>query len=396
MRNESVAILDIRSDEVTFLLGSKGVNGTFVICDKCTEKYEGFSVNTGFFDVDSFRHAVNLAITSVRRNYNGAIEEVSVGVPSAFITIKTKGHTASYPSKRKITQQDVDALYASGLNQLLEQGEFIRQSAMYFELGDNHRYFNVNDLCGLSTNRLKGALCYYFVSESFYEIMNGILKDLDLEAARYVPSTLAQAMYLLPQKRREGYAFFLDIGFITSSFSVVYGNGIVREETFDCGVGSILALLMNKLKIDYRVAQEILASANISGGKVAEGVFWTDSQDKYSFSVNQINEIIKNGLGELCGKISYFYAQNYRDKSLDATMTNPICVSGEGLTYIKGAIEYISNRLEHLSEMVCPDLPFYDKPTFSSRISLLDIVLEDNRRQGWVYKFFNNFGGKRK
>ena len=133
MRNESVAILDIRSDEVTFLLGSKGVNGTFVICDKCTEKYEGFSVNTGFFDVDSFRHAVNLAITSVRRNYNGAIEEVSVGVPSAFITIKTKGHTASYPSKRKITQQDVDALYASGLNQLLEQGEFIRQSAMYFE-----------------------------------------------------------------------------------------------------------------------------------------------------------------------------------------------------------------------------------------------------------------------
>jgi cell division ATPase FtsA len=346
--------------------------------------------------VDSFRHAVNLAITSVRRNYNGAIKEVSVGVPSAFITIKTKGHTASYPSKRKITQQDVDALYASGLNQLLEQKECIRQSAIYFELGDNRRYFNVNDLYGLTTNRLKGALCYYFVEESFYEIMNGLLKDLDLEAARYVPSTLAQAMYLLPQKRREGYAFFLDIGFITSSFSVVYGNGIVREETFDCGVGSILVSLVDKLKIDYRVAQEILASANISGGKVADGVFWTDSQDKYSFSVNQINEIIKNGLGELCGKISRFYAQNYKDKSLDGLMTNPICVSGEGLTYIKGAIEYISNRLEHLSEMVYPDLPFYDKPTFSSRISLLNSALSEREKSNWLYKIFHYFGGKRK
>ena len=106
-------------------------------------------------------------------------------------------------------------------------------------------------------------------------------------------------------------------------------------------------------------------------------------------------DIIKNGLGELCGRISQFYTQYYKDKS-DVTMTNPICVSGEGLTYINGAIEYVSNRLEHLSEMACPDLPFYDKPTFSSRISLLDMALADNKKQSWVYKFFNNFGGKRK
>ena len=43
MRNESVAILDIRSYEVTFMLGSKGVNDTFVFYGSHTEKYEGFS-----------------------------------------------------------------------------------------------------------------------------------------------------------------------------------------------------------------------------------------------------------------------------------------------------------------------------------------------------------------
>lgn len=396
MKNESVAILDIRSDEVTFLLGSRGVNGTFVICDKCTEKYDGYSARTGFFDVNSFRHAVNTAITSVRGNYNGVINEVFVGVPSVFVKVKTKGHTASYPSKRKITQQDVEALYESGLNQLLEEGECIRHSAMYFELGDNRRYFDASDLYGLSTTRLKGALCYYFVSDNFYETMSMLLKDLNLDTVHYIPSTLAQAMYLLPQKRREGYAFLLDIGFITSSFSVVYGNGVVREENFDCGVGSILALLIKTLKVDYSVAQEILASANISGGRVAEGVVWSDSQEQYSFSVNLINDIIRSGLDELCEKIAQFYAQHYSDKVLENTMINPICVSGEGLMYVKGATEYISKQLGRIAEVGCPDLPFYDKPIFSSRISLLDMVLIDKNKRSWVYKFLNNFGGKRK
>ena len=103
MRNESVAILDIRSDEVTFLLGSRGVNNTFVFSGTHTEKYEGYSIGNGFFDVSSFCHAVTVAITSVRQNYNGTIEEVYVGVPSGFISLKTKGHTISYPSKRKVT-----------------------------------------------------------------------------------------------------------------------------------------------------------------------------------------------------------------------------------------------------------------------------------------------------
>ena len=396
MRNESVAILDIRSDEVSFLLGSRGVNGTFVFCGMHTEKYEGYSVKKGFFDVNSFRHAVTSVITTVRQNYNGTIDEVYVGVPSAFISLKTKGHTISYPSKRKITPQDVELLYENGLDELLEQGECIRRSAMYFELGDNRRYFSVNDLYGLSTTMLKGALCYYFVTESFYGVINGLLKDLNMASVRYIPSTLAQVMYLLTEKRREGYGFLLDIGFMTSSISVVYGNGIVHEESFDCGVGEILAELAQTLHVDYYTAEEILYSANVSGGSVAESICWTSERGDVSFPVNRINEIIKNGLDNLCENVETFFNKYYRDKSLMSMMVNPISISGEGIGYIKGATEHISKRISRLPEIVCPDLPFYDKPMFSSRISLLDMALSDKEKRTWKYKFFNNFGGKRK
>ena len=163
MRNECVAILDIRSNEISFLLGSKVVNGTFVFSGMQSEKYEGYCLD-GFFDEDSFRRAVVRAISAVQQTYGGTIGEIYVGVPSPFVTVVTKGHTASFPKKRKLSAQDIDALYESGMNDLLAQGKCIRRSAMYFTLGDNRKYFSQEDLYGVPTNMLKGALCYYFVS----------------------------------------------------------------------------------------------------------------------------------------------------------------------------------------------------------------------------------------
>ena len=79
MSNESVAVLDIRSYEVTFLIGAKGVNDTFVFRGGTSEKYEGYS-SDGFLDAASFRRAVIAAVTSVRQNYEGTVKEIFVGV----------------------------------------------------------------------------------------------------------------------------------------------------------------------------------------------------------------------------------------------------------------------------------------------------------------------------
>ena len=97
MKNDGVAVLDIRSNEISFLLGAKGVNGTFVFSDSRSEQYEGFSSN-GFYDEQSFCRTVNSVVTSVKENFGGKIEQIYVGVPSAFIEVKTKGHTISFSS----------------------------------------------------------------------------------------------------------------------------------------------------------------------------------------------------------------------------------------------------------------------------------------------------------
>ena len=395
MKNESVAILDIRSNEVSFLLGSKGVNGTFVFRGMHTEKHEGYCLD-GFFDYASFRRAVLRSIYSVRQNYEGIINKIYVGVPSSFISVMTKGHTLSFHAKRKICMQDVDALFESGLNELMAQGRCIEKSAMYFTLGDNRKYFSAEDLYGVPTTMLKGALCYYFVTEDFYDFLTEILEEIGFENVKFIPSTLSQAVYLLPQKKREGYAFLLDIGFMTTSISVVYGNGIVHEETFNCGIGSVLVALMDGLDVDCAVAEEILALANISGGSVPQGLCYNTELDERAFPVQTVNDIIKCSLDELCERVDGFLRSYYKEKTALMLSANTISVTGEGISGIKGAAEHIAKRVNWLTETVYPDLPYYDKPTCSSRIALLSAALAEKKEEGWLRRIFNNFGGRKK
>lgn len=394
MKNECVAILDIRSNEISFLLGSKGVNGTFVFNGMHSEKYEGYR-SDGFFDINSFRRAVMRTIGYVQQGYEGTIEKIYVGVPSPFISVVTKGHAMSYHSKRKISLTDIDALFESGLNDLLEKGRCIRRSAMYFTLGDNRKYFSAEALCGVPTTMLKGALCYYFVSENFYASMIELLSNMGFSDVELIPSTLAQSIYLLSEKKREGYAFLLDVGFVTSSISVVFGNGIVNEESFDCGIASVLVALMKHFGVEYSEAEELLSLANISGGIVPNGMEYRTSYGEHAFSAQAVNEIIKCELDRLCVSVDEFIRKDFRERTSMMMSVNPISITGEGINYIKGASEYIAKPLNWMTEVVCPDLPYYDKPTWSSRITLLSMALSDRETKSWFRRIFN-IGGKKK
>ena len=395
MKNESVAILDIRSNEISFLLGAKGVNGMFVISGIHVERYEGFCLD-GFFDEEVFRRAVVRAVSAVQQNYKGTIDKIYVGVPSAFVSVVTKGQTIAFDSKRKLSSQDIDTLFDHGLDELALSGRCVRRSAMYFTLGDNRKYFSVDDLYGMHTTMLKGGLCYYFVSEYFYEIIQGLMESMSFSDVEFIPSTLAQSIYLLPEKKREGYAFLLDIGFVTSSLSVVYGNGIVHEENFNCGIASVLVGLIQGLEVDFNVAEEMLAGANISGGNETEYVTHSTAGEEYSIPSNRINDAIKCAVDQLCERLDVFLQKYYREKNSATMSVNPISVTGEGIWGIKGIAEHIEKRIGWVTETVYPDLPFYDKPTASSKISLLNMALNDQMKTTGIWqRLLKRLGGKK-
>ena len=103
----------------------------------------------------------------------------------------------------------------------------------------------------------------------------------------------------------------------------------------------------------------------------------------------ELIEEIKDGLDELCEQVSVFL-EDCAGKELDL---KPIYVSGEGLDGIRGALEHMSRRLSAVCEQLSSDLPYYNKPSMSSRIALIDMACEDNRTGGIMKKSSNFFGG---
>ena len=98
MKYDSVAVLDVRSHELTFMIGAKGLNDTFVFNAAKSEE-NGWISKQGFGDEESYVDAINVAVSSVRKNFAGQVKKITVSVPSAFTKIYTKGHTLSFAGK---------------------------------------------------------------------------------------------------------------------------------------------------------------------------------------------------------------------------------------------------------------------------------------------------------
>ena len=122
-------------------------------------------------------------------------------------------------------------------------------------------------------------------------------------------------------------------------------------------------------------------------------LLWTNEQGEVSFPVQKIVDIIKYDLDFLCESVENFFTKHYKEKGGELFAVNPIGVTGEGIVGIAGATEHIANRLNRLTEIIYPDLPYYDKPSYSSQMSLLSMALADKVERGWFYKIF---GGKNK
>ena len=384
MGRKSVTVLDIRSSEVSVVVGERGVNNTFVFKASKTEPYDGYD-DAAFFDKDRLSDAIFRALTAVEQICGERVRELYVGVPGAFTRVVPKEQELGFPKKRRIGQKEIDALFLSGRED--EKGwRFMRATSMIFVTGDNRR---VVDPTGLSSAVLSGVLSYFYCSDYFAKTLESIFADMKI-ALRFLPAQLAMASYLIPSETRDEYALFFDAGFMSSTLCVLMGNGILSQQTYFVGKGQIAVKLMQRFALPYDAALALLGRANLFTRDHAGETEFTYRGETYEIDLDALVETVKEGLDEICEAIGGFL-EECSGKELDS---KPLYVSGEGLCDVRGALEHISKRVSRICEPLAPDLPYYNKPAMSSRIALVDMAYDDHRRGRWQKKLLNKiFGG---
>ena len=369
LRGKSVAVLNIRSSEVCAAVGERGVNNTFIIKSKYSCAYEGFA-DGELLDIGSFNKAVEEVVGSALSSAGDKLSRFFIGIPGEFIKTRVTDNVITFPQPQRIKDAHLSLVASSSRPADGDGYSVIDSSPVYYVLSDKRRLI---DPVGCVSDSLRARISWFFCNDAFAECVRrafrpfpGILK------LRFIPSALAEVCYLLDTQSRDSYAVLLDIGYISSTYVVACGNGILFSQSFSVGIGHIAALLMEELNIPFDVATRFLSLVNLNAKERLTSKQEVKSGDKlYSFSTADLRDIIREGLDGLCEMV-----EECRRSFAEKDMTGkPIFITGEGVKIIRGTAEHLSNRLECGVNVASPGVPYYDKPKFSSLLSLLDAAL---------------------
>ncbi len=370
MRRKSVAVLDIRSLEITAAVGERGVNNTFIIKSKYSCTYDGYAEGE-MVDEESFLSAVESVVKSTISAFGG-IKTFYVGVPAEFTKIVQSDKIMSFQSAKKITSDDCEYLAGMSMPEDSKDYRTVRHSCMYYVLSDKRKMI---DPVGTVSDSLRGKFCFYQCSSKFINsVSNAFKKITSVTDIKLIPSVYAEAVYLVSPEQRDECAVLFDLGYISSSYSVIHGNGIAFSESFSVGIGHLAVYLMTELDIPFDVASAFLNQLNLNAKETLGGFIECVYQGRnYKFSTIVLRDKVREGLDGICETIEECI-QSFKGKNFE---NKPMYITGESVKIIRGTVEHLSNRLVKNIEVIAPAVPYYDKPQFSSLLSLLDTALTD-------------------
>ncbi len=370
MQKKHVAIIDIGSSKITAVIGDRGINKTFIIKGKFAYDYDGFE-NGVFFDELKLKKVLFSLADQVTKGTYGKIDTVYVGVPGDFTKVFIRDGQLSFSKKKKITNEDIDALFDSAFVMSSTKHTLINRSAIVYELDDFRRLANP---VGANSEILSGKLSFIVCSNYFIDVVKQTLLSAGFSTVECVSSALAQALYLVEAETRDRIAVIADIGYITTTFSIIQGDGILFQKSFNFGGGYITAGLVEKFSISFDVAEKLKRKVNLSCITSGNAFDVLDGENGEYYPINDVKDSVKTSLDVLCENLSIAFEES----GYVIPRYVPLFITGGGITYLRGAKEHVSNRLGMSVEVIAPKVPLMDKPIESTALSLLDLALEQD------------------
>ncbi|MCD8208793.1 MAG: hypothetical protein LUD72_12715 [Bacteroidales bacterium] len=368
-KNHGVAVMDIRSYSLTVAVFEPGVNGTFIVKSRVTKPYAGYAEGE-LLDVPEFKKVVKEAVLETVRTMPRPIKKFCIGVPGEFLKVVEDLNVMSLGSARRITQRDLDEITRRARPRDTDRYATICGDAVSYTLSDERK---MTDPVGEISDLIKAELCFYRVKRSFAETIENLFADSELREFRFdlelVPTVRAEAKYIMSPETRETYSVLFDFGYISSTYSVVYGNGVVYSESFSIGAGHIAYYLTEELGVPYAVAEEFMSKVNLNVFESSSDNVEVYRDDMfYRVPADLLRSKIREAIDIVCETVD----ECARNSGLTAACGRNIYITGECVNTVRGFCEHLASRLEKNVIEVVPQLPCYDRPEYSSLTSLMN------------------------
>lgn len=373
MAKRNVAVLDFGTSHISVIIGDRGINNTFDVRGFGEINYAGF-MDGKFLEPERLCDSVRAVIAMAENNARCKISDLYVGVPAEFCVSAVRSCQRNFPKKHKVSDQDIESMYN-------EADEFsaspthsvINRSPIYFSLDDGRR---VVDPKGIVTTKIGAMFSFVLAERDFLSIVSSILEPLKIKFVDYISESLAESLYLIEPSDRDACAILVDCGYITTSVSVVMGDGLVSLNSFSLGGGHIVSDLVDQFGIPFNVAEQLKRKVVLSF-QPEKGDYYEVMQNEREYKVDAgiANAIVAARVTQIAKMISKCLS-NCKFEYPDYI---PILLTGGGLSYLKGARDLLSKVLDKDVRVVAPSVPQLDKPHVSGLLGLLDVALKQNK-----------------
>ena len=371
MIKDSVAVFDMCSSKISAVIGENGVNGNFIIRSIAEIPCEPF-LDGKIEDKQALFACLKNAFDSVCKTASVKLTQVYVSVSNQFLKTYNRTYEKSYPRRRKLNKRDVARYFneAQENANLSKKGyEIIDRRGVFFNLDGNRR---VEDLLGETTMNVKGYITYFLADAEYTEFLRAAFKDLGVTNVVFVPTCIAESYLLFSTEERFSFRILLDVGYTTTDLSIIYGGGLLYSTAFMTGGGFITASLCENLNIKYDLADRLKRRINLSVPFDTDGIYELNwGEEIYSFSQKKCNSCVRSVLDGVVEMVDKAILESRVKLPRDAV----IHMTGGGLSYIRGAKEYLFSGIEMPVYVVQPDLVYMSKPEESSKIALLNYAL---------------------
>ena len=350
------------------MIASRGINCDLIALSCVDKNYGGFSEGE-FFDDNEFEDAVRSAFKEALAAAKCKIKKIVVGIPNSFLVFRRKKFKITFGRKKRIRKKDVEELISAGEPEVRQSGyEIISRLPITF--GVNGK--KVFDPIGFHSSELGGFISYVLADASFINNVNRAVGGKKGIKVEFVCENYTEGAYFLRDKFNAVPVVVADIGYITSSFSLLYGGGIVADKSVDSGGGYITAALVDKYSLPIEVAEELKRKINL-GLKDSSDSFYKIQADSEVFElpVGEVNSLTREVIDDVVGALDDFIEQN----SVKFQGDIKVYLTGGGISRMRGAKSHVSARIGIETEILTPSIPEYDKPERSSLIALASYAI---------------------
>lgn len=381
-KKNEVAILDIGSGRITVLVGEQGLNDIPKIICRAEIPYDGYS-DGEFLVPEKLSQSFKQAISNAEDIIKKPIKKIFVGIPGEFTSVKCKDSSISFRTKRKVTEIDIAELYKSGENLRSGKYTFISHAPIYFILDETQKLL---EPIGKFATQLSARMSFVFAETKILSLISDALINIGIENFEFICSAQAQGVLLFED--RDKPALIADIGYLSSSVSLLQGDGLLYIKSFSAGGAYISADLMECLEIPFETADKLKDKINInlSASNTDRIVLDVGSGEKKEINLKTAGEIVSARIESLAEMVQ----QCVKDNTYGYPDNLPLYLTGGGISYIRGAKDILATVLDKNVEIAVPQIPKLSKPHLASSYGVLRYALkkQTQSRTGFWSKIF--------